>query len=178
MTKAGIRGVRFFMLPGGALPWESLDAIAARFQDFGWHSVVQLDGRDLPKREAAINRLPGTIIIDHIDKFLEPVPLDHPAFRTLLRMLENGRTYVKLAAPYEVSKVGAPTYSDVGALAKALVKAAPERIIWASNFPHPSASKEQRPDDADMLDLLLDWAPDDATRRMILVDNPARLYGF
>ena len=64
----------------------------------------------------------------------------------------------------------------MGVLAKALVRAAPERMLWASNWPHPSVSKEQRPDDADLLDLLLEWAPDDATRRKILVDNPAALY--
>jgi D-galactarolactone isomerase len=98
--------------------------------------------------------------------------MDDPAFRIL------GRTYVKLSAPYEVSKIGAPSYSDVAALAKELVRAAPDRMLWASNWPHPSATSEKRPDDADMLDLLLDWAPDDATRKKILVDNPARLYGF
>jgi len=178
LTGAGTRGVRFHQLPGGALRWESLDAIAQRVQDHGWHVQLQLDGRQLPEREAAIKRFPGTLVIDHTGKFLEPVKTDDPAFRILLDLVANGRTYVKLSAPYEVSKVGGPTYSDVGALAKELVRAAPDRMLWASNWPHPSATPEKRPDDADMLDLLLDWAPDDATRKKILVDNPARLYGF
>ncbi|MBL8663620.1 MAG: amidohydrolase family protein, partial [Candidatus Odyssella sp.] len=89
-----------------------------------------------------------------------------------------GRTWVKLSAPYETSKKGPPLYADVGALAKALVEAAPDRCVWASNWPHPSVPREQRPDDADLLDLLLDWAPDETTRNRILVDNPAKLYGF
>ena len=85
---------------------------------------------------------------------------------------------MKLAAAYETSKTGAPEYEDVGRLAKALVQHAPERMLWASNWPHPSAPKDSIPDDADLLDLLLDWAPDEATRTKILVDNPAELYDF
>jgi len=81
---------------------------------------------------------------------------------------------VKLSAPYEVSKAGPPLYDDVGRLAKLLVKAAPERMLWASNWPHP----EDKPDDAMLLDLLREWAPDQAIRKRILVDNAAELYGF
>jgi D-galactarolactone isomerase len=178
LTGAGIRGIRYFMLPGGALAWESLEPMAARLGAFGWHVNLQLDGRLLPEREALLKRLSGTLVIDHNGKFLEPVPVDHASFKVLLRLLENGRTWVKLSAPYETSKLGAPHYADVGALAKALVKAAPERCLWASNWPHPSVARDKVPDDADLLDLLLDWAPDVATRRNILVDNPAKLYGF
>ncbi len=178
LTQAGMRGIRYFMLPGGVLPWESLDAMAAKVGAFGWHVQLQLDGRQLPEREAALKRLNGTLVIDHNGKFLEPVTVDDPAFKCLLRLLENGRTWVKLSAPYETSKKGPPLYPDVGALAKALVKAAPERCVWASNWPHPSVPRDKCPDDADLLDLLLDWAPDEKTRNRILVDNPARLYGF
>jgi D-galactarolactone isomerase len=139
---------------------------------------LQLDGRRLPEREALLKRLKGALVIDHNGKFLEPVATDDPSFKSLLRLLENGRTWVKLSAPYETSKKGPPLYPDVGALAKALVKAAPERCVWATNWPHPSVPRAQCPDDADLLDLLLDWAPDEAVRKKILVDNPATLYGF
>jgi len=155
-----------------------MDALAARVHAFGWHAVVQLDGRTLPQREAQIRRLPGRFIIDHVGKFLEPVPPSHPAFKSLLKLVDTGRCWVKLSAAYEVSKSGPPKYEDVGALAKALVKAAPERMLWASNWPHPTAPKDAPPDDANLLDLLLDWAPDESVRRRILVDNPAELYGF
>src|SRR5262249_23909716 len=134
------------------------------------------DGRDLPAREAQIKRWPGRIVIDHVGKFFEPVPPDHPFFRCLLRLVDSGRVWVKLAAPYETSKVGPPFYDDVGVLAKALAKAAPARMLWASNWPHPSV--KQRPSDTVLLDMLLDWVPDETTRHRVLVDNPAELYGF
>lgn len=179
LTRAGIRGVRFHMLAGGALPWDHLETIAARVHQFGWHVQLQLDGRTLPEKDAVIRRFPGTLVIDHTGKFLEPVATDHEAFRALLRLLENGRTWVKLSAPYETSKLGPPLYGDVGAVAKALIRAAPERMLWASNWPHPRQPPyDPPPDEAVLLDTLLDWAPDDATRRKILADNPATLYGF
>ncbi len=177
LAKAGIRGVRFHMLAGGILPWEALDPIAARIAPLGWHIALQMDGRLLAEREAQLKRLPGPLLIDHIGKFLEPVPVSHPGFQALLRLLDAGRTWLKLAGPYEVSKVGAPLYADVGVLAKAAVKAAPDRIIWGSNWPHVAA-RQGLPDDALMLDMLLDWAPDEATRHRILVENPQALYGF
>ena len=176
LTKAGARGNRFHMLRGGVLPWEILEGMAARVGEHGWHVQLQLDGRLLPERIELLRRLPGRLVIDHTGKFLKPVPPDHPAFKLLLDLVGQGRTWVKLSAPYETSKAGPPLYDDVGRLAKALVRAAPERMLWASNWPHPSV--QDKPDDAVLLDVLLDWTPDDATRRMILVDNPAELYGF
>jgi D-galactarolactone isomerase len=178
LTKLGIRGIRFFMLPGGALPWEILEMMAARVGAFGWHVQLQLDGRTLPDRESLLQRLPGTLVIDHVGKFLEPVSVDDPAFAVLKRLVENGRTWIKLSAPYEVSKVGPPNYDDVGALAKVLVKLAPERMVWATNWPHPMKHGADKPDDAALLDMLLDWVPDDGVRKRVLVDNPAKLYGY
>ncbi len=175
LTRGGIRAIRFMAL-GGALSWDVMDELAARVQPFGWHSIVQLDGRKLPEHVEQIRRLPGRFIIDHTGKYVEPVPPSDPAFKALLGLLDTGRCWVKLSAPYETSKKGAPHYEDVGALAKELVRAAPERMLWASNWPHPSVPKDKRPDDADLLDLLLEWAPDDATRRKILVENPSELY--
>jgi D-galactarolactone isomerase len=178
LTDAGARGIRFHMFPGGALPWEILEEMAARVRPFGWHVQLQCNGRLLPEREAMLKRLPITLVIDHVGRFQDPVPPDHEAFRCLLRLLEGGRTWVKLSAPYESSKSGPPAYDDVSVLAKALVEAAPERMLWASNWPHPGKDDRRMRDEALLLDLLLDWAPDEATRRRILVDNPAELYGF
>ena len=177
LTAAGIRGVRFHMLPGGVLPWDILEDVAARVHDFGWHVQLQLDGRDLPRYEDVLHRLPGALVIDHTGKFLEPVPTDHQGFQTLLRLIDSGRVWIKLSAPYETSKVGAPSYSDVGVLAKALIAAAPERMVWASNWPHPSA-QDNPPDEAMLMGALLEWMGDEETRHQILVDNPAALYGF
>jgi D-galactarolactone isomerase len=178
LTQLGIRGIRFFMLPGGALSWDQLHPMADRVSTFGWHVQLQLDGRELPEREETLKKLKGALVIDHVGKFLEPVPVDHPAFAVLRRLLDNGRTWVKLSAPYEVSKSGPPFFDDVGALAKILARQAPERVVWATNWPHPMKHGADKPDDGVLLDMLLDWVPDEAARRKVLVDNAARLYGY
>ena len=177
LTAAGARGIRFHMLPGGVLPWDILEDMAARVQAFGWLVQLQLDGRLLPEREAMLRRLPGKLVVDHTGKFLEPVAPDHPAFKVLLRLVDGGRCWVKLAGAYETSRAGPPDYADVGRLAKALIKAAPERMLWGSNWPYPAA-KPNPQDDATMLGVPSHWCPNEASRRTILVDNPAALYGF
>ena len=178
LTRAGIVGQRIFQMQWGAVGFDRMHEVMARVHPFGWFASIQLDGRELPLWEQTIRKLPGKFIIDHIGKFLEPVPPEHEAFKALLRLVDTGRCWVRLAAAYETSKTGAPAYEDVSRLARALVKHAPERMVWASNWPHPSAPKDKVPDDADLLDLLLDWAPEEAARRKILVNNPAELYGF
>jgi D-galactarolactone isomerase len=178
LTKAGMCALRIMTLHGGTLGFDVMDELMARVHPLGWHANIQLDGRELPKYEAQIKRLPGRFVIDHTGKFLEPVGTDHAAFRSLLNLIDTGRCWVKLSAPYETSKTGAPKYEDVSRLARALVKHAPQRMLWASNWPHPSARKPTPPDDADLLDLLLDWAPEESVRRKILSENPAELYGF
>jgi len=177
LTRAGMCAIRIMTLHGGTLGFDVMDGLMARVHPFGWHANIQLDGRELPKYEAQIRRLPGKFVIDHTGKFLEPVDTDSAPFRSLLNLVDTGRCWVKLSAPYETSKTGAPKYEDVGRLAKALVKRAPERMLWASNWPHPSVRPEV-PDDVELLELLIDWAPDEGTRKKILVDNPAALYGF
>ena len=176
LTKAGICAVRIMTLHGGMLGFDVMDSVVARVHPFGWHANIQLDGRELPKYEAQIKRLPGKFVIDHLGKFLEPVAPESKEFRSLLSLVNTGRCWVKLSAPYETSKTGAPKYADVGRLAKALVKQAPERMLWASNWPHPSVP--EKPDDLALLELLADWAPDERTQKRILLDNPAELYGF
>ena len=178
LTDEGARGIRFMALLGGTLSWPQMDEMGQRAHEHGWHALVQLNGRDFPQHEAQIKKLPGRFIIDHIGKFIDPVPVDHESFKSLLRLLDTGRCYVKLAAAYEFSKTGAPEFADVGALAKALIRHAPDRMIWASNWPHAQAATVGYPDDVNNLDLLLDWAPDEAVRKKILVTNPAELYGF
>ena len=178
LANGGIVAQRIFQLPWGAIGFDRMHDVMAQVHSFGWHANIQLDGRELPQWEDTIKRLPGKFVIDHIGKYLEPVTPEQEAFRSLLRLLDTGRCWVKLSAPYETSKTGAPKYEDVSRLARALVKHAPERMLWASNWPHPSAPMDNLPDDADLLDLLLDWAPDEAVRTRVLVDNPAELYNF
>jgi len=163
------------MLEGGIYRFAQVPELAAKVRPFGWHLQLQLDGRLLPEHEATLGPLRDRLVIDHTGKFLEPVPVGHPAFRCLRRLVDGG-AYVKLSAPYETSRTGPPLFDDVGALAEALVRQAPERMLWASNWPHPG--RDPGPDEAMLLDRLLDWAPDERSRRLILADNPARLYGF
>src|SRR5439155_23505342 len=125
LTRGGMCALRIMTLHGGTLGFEVMDELMARVHRFGWHANIQLDGRELPKHEAQIKRLPGRFVIDHTGKFLEPVGTDHEAFKSLLRLVDTKRCWVKLSAPYETSKSGAPKYADVGRLAKALVKHAP-----------------------------------------------------
>jgi D-galactarolactone isomerase len=176
LDDAGMRAARLHMLPGGAVGWDIADAVVKRVQSVGWHTQLQMDGRLLSDRERQIRDWPGRIVIDHIGRIADPVAASNSAFRCLLRLVDSGRVWVKLSGPYLVSKAGPPRYEDVSALAKALVDAAPERMLWATNWPHPS--EKNAPDEAGLLDLLLDWAPDEGTQRKILVDNPAELYGF
>ena len=171
----GMRGVRYMML-GGVLPWESLEPMAVRLENFGWMINLQLDGRKLPEHEEVLKRLPCKLVIDHNGKFLEPVSPDHPSFQSLLRVLDTGRAWVKLSAPYETSKTGAPGYDDVSLLARTLAEKFPERCLWASNWPHPG--RQPVPSDVALYELLFSWTGSDATRQKILVDNPAQLYGF
>jgi len=176
LHELGVRGVRFMMLPGGPLGWDELEPMAARIAPLGWNINLQLDGRTLPEHEAMLRRLPCRLVIDHNGKFLEPVAPEHPSFRCLLGLLDTGRVWVKLSAPYETSKIGAPHYDDVAVLAKAMARTNPQRCLWASNWPHPN--QPRLPECAAMLDLLLEWADSDTTRRQILSDNPAQLYGY
>ena len=176
LTRLGVRGTRFHMLPGGVVPWDMLEEVAARVHHFGWHIQLQMNGREFPQWEAVLKRLPGMLVVDHVGRFMGPVSTDDPAFKALLRLLETGRCWVKLSGPYESSVSGAPDWPDVALEARALAKAAPERMLWASNWPHPG--QKNPPDEADLLDLLLDWVDDETVRNRILTDNPAELYGF
>jgi D-galactarolactone isomerase len=174
----GVRGLRFMLVPGGGgmATWDMLAPMARRIADLGWIINLQLDGRDLPQYLSQLNDLPCRLCIDHNGKFLTPVEPSHPGFQALLGLLDQGNTWVKLSAPYETSRIGPPGYDDVSLLARTLADTHPERCLWASNYPHPG--RAQPPENADMLDLLLQWAPDAARRQRILVENPAELYGF
>lgn len=163
------------MLPGGVLPWDTLEAMSARIAAWGWNINLQLDGRELPQHLPLLKRLESLLVIDHTGKFLEPVPPDSEAFRALLELVDGGRCWVTLSPPYETSREGLPHYGDVGRLARILATNHPQRCLWASNWPYPNQTRCRR---ARPCYLLFEWTPDAATRQAILVDNPADLYGF
>jgi len=175
---AGVRGIRYMMLApgGGLLSWDTLEVMAARIAPMDWHINLQLDGRDLPRHMDLLLRLPCKLVIDHIGKFLAPVLPQDACFQALLRIIDREDRWVKLAAPYETSRIGPPGYDDVSELAKALVQHQPQSCLWASNWPHPNRSV--LPNDAELLDLLSVWAPQAPVRELILVGNPAKAYCF
>ena len=154
----------------------------------GWH--IQLNTRlaIVAALEDELRRSPATVVFDHVAQADASAGVDQPGFAALVRLLRSGRAYVKLSAAYRIS-TKAPDYADVAPLARALIAANPERVLWGSDWPHPDAARrpgrsstDLRPplpvDDGRVLNQLAVWAPEPAIRHRILVDNPARLYGF
>ncbi len=119
----------------------------------------------------------NVIVFDHLARIPEPDGAAHPLFGVVIALIDKGNTWVKLSGAYADTKVGPPSYSDSSAVARAYVQRAPERLVWGSDWPHPG-ERENKPDDAVLFDLLLDWAPDERVRNRILVQKPEALYGF
>jgi D-galactarolactone isomerase len=173
----GVRGVRMMMFPGGLLGWEAMVPMADKVRHLGWHLNVQFNGCEFVQRQLLLQSLNVPLVIDHTGKFLiPPSGTDDPAFQALCRLLDTGRVWVKLSAPYETSRQGAPHYDDVACLARYLATRFPERCLWASNWPHPN--QNPLPSNAALLNLLPTWVARHADLQRILVDNPAQLYGF
>ena len=177
LTKLGIRGIRYHMMGTPVLGWDTMARMAARVAPFGWHVQVQCEPKEFGAHEALLSSLPCDLVIDHMGRFGASTLAGDKDWGVMLKLLGTGRCWIKLSGPYYGSKSGPPLYEDKTHLAKALIKAAPERMVWASNWPHPSF-KNQFPDEGGLLDLLADWTQDEALRVKILVTNPAKLYGF
>lgn len=174
----GARGIRFHQMRGGMMKWAELPIMASRLAGSGWHLQVQLDGMELPDREKLIASLPGTVVIDHMGRYSQPISPGHKAFQALLRLAARDNIFVKISGAYHISQSGGPDYADVLPLARRLTRQSIDRLLWASDWPHPTHLNEHAPDDADLLDFLLDCTEAEADRVKILVDNPARLYGY
>ncbi|MCS6891539.1 MAG: amidohydrolase family protein [Rhodovarius sp.] len=175
LHEGGVRGVRFNAVSGNGTPLEQLELLARRIAPFGWHIQLYAEGRQLPELAPRLLALPVEVVIDHMGGVRTADGLDAPGFCALLRLLESGRAWVKLCG-YRISSLG-PPFADVAPFARALLAAAPERCVWGTDWPHPSLS-EWMPEDGQLFDLLGQWAPSEAERRRVLVENPARLYGF
>ncbi|HEY5203229.1 MAG TPA: amidohydrolase family protein [Roseiarcus sp.] len=174
----GIRGIRFNLVQSGATTVDMLEPLSKRVNDLGWHVQIHMLGEAIVENADLLQRLPTPIVFDHLARIPQPAGIDHPSFALVLKMLDHGRTWVKLSGAYQDTRTGAPAYADVSKVARGYVKAAPERLVWASDWPHPTEKADSKPDDAILFDLLPDWAPDEAIRNRILVDNPVALYGF
>ena len=179
MADGGIRGIRFTLFdPKTAVTsFEMIEPLAKRANDLGWHVQLHFRGDQIVEKEDLLKRIAAPIVFDHMGRIPQPAGIKHPAFQIICRLIDKGRTWVKLSGAYMDTKVGPPTYADVTELARAYLKAAPERMVWGSDWPHPT-EREHKPNDAVLFDLLTEWAPDEALRKKLLVDNPAALYGF
>ena len=183
LADGGFRGIRFSLTAAGgispAIPATTIDAIESlskRINPLGWHVQFNVDADQIVAAEALLNRLPSQIVFDHMGHMPQPAGIEHPAYKIVRALIDKGRTWVKLSVTYNSSKIGPPTYANVNKVGEAYVKAAPERMLWGSNWPHPNETT--KPDDAKLFDLLAEWAPSETTRRRILVENPEILYGF
>ena len=172
----GMRGTRFNLVQAGATTVEMLEPLSKRVHDLGWHIQINAKPELIVEIEALLLRLPSPLVFDHLAHVPRDVGVEHPAFKTMRKLIDHGRTWVKLSGAYQDTKVGAPTYADAMPIAQAYAKAAPERMVWGSDWPHPT--EKEKPDDAVLFDLLTQWVPDEATRNRILVQNPEALYGF
>jgi len=176
LDQAGVRGIRFNLSFGGT-KIEELERLAARVNELGWHVQLVSPGEELPRLESKLLKLPCRLVIDHLGQLAQPGGVTSDGFAALSRLVVTGRVWTKLSAPYNTSKSGAPGYFDFGQVASALVKLRADRLMWGSDWPHPTM-KSDKPDDAQIFDLLASWAPEEGDRRLILRDNAVKLYRF
>ena len=180
-TAGGIRGIRFTVVdPASATTtFDMIEPLAKRMADFGWHVQIHMRGDQIvANADSLCGRLPRPIVFDHMGRLPLPAGIDHdPAFKVMRALIDKGRTWVKLSGAYLEHQDRPADLRRRHRVAQAFVQAAPERMVWGSDWPHPNASHD-KPDDALLFDLLSEWAPDAATRHRILVDNPQTLYGF
>ena len=178
MHDGGIRGVRFNFVKhlGGRPDMAFFDRTVARLEELGWHLILHLDSRDLIEFRAKFESIRVPMVIDHMGRVQAADGLQQAAFQTLLGFMKQPNFWVKVCGAERVSSMG-PPFTDAVPFAQALIAAAPERILWGTDWPHPNVGKHM-PNDGDLVDLFPLMAPDPALQKQILVDNPARLYGF
>ncbi|MBI3512777.1 MAG: amidohydrolase family protein [Proteobacteria bacterium] len=192
MARTGMRGVRLNLATAGETDPDAarsrLAALATRLKPRGWHVQIYTQLSVIAALQNQIAAAPVPVVIDHFGGARGELGPDQPGFAALLALVRGGNVYVKLSGSYRSSE-RAPDYPDMAALARALIEAGPDRMVWGSDWPHPDSphGPDGNPhaitpfhviDDGALLNQLAAWAPDPAQRRKILVDNPARLYGF
>jgi predicted TIM-barrel fold metal-dependent hydrolase len=179
LADAGIVGVRVnFVSPQswGVTTVEMLKTLARRVQPLGWHVQVFMLGAQIVEARDVLQSLPVPVVIDHLGRVPHPGGTLDPAFDAIVRLLDSGRVWIKLSGAYMDSVVGGPSYADIAPVAREFARRAPERMVWGSDWPHTTATTPV--DDADLLDVLGEWAPSAELRHRILVQNPEVLYGF
>ncbi|MEG1769002.1 MAG: amidohydrolase family protein [Comamonas sp.] len=176
----GIRGIRFSLHTAvhAAVGFEMVEPLAQRVHAWGWHLQLHWSADQLLAHGSMLQRLPTPLVFDHLGRLPLPMGTAHPAFALIRGLLDQGRAWVKLSGAYlDTRQPHGQGYADTDAVARAWVRAAPERLVWGSDWPHTTET-ERKPDDAELFDLLARWSGDEKVRQRVLVDNPAALYGF
>jgi len=193
MARAGIRGIRINLATGGAAPdpaaaRKRFQAAAERVKARRWHIQMYVTLPVISSIKDLVLASPVPVVFDHFGRAQAALGVGQAGFSDLVELLRSGKAYVKVSGAYRVSHQG-PDFADAAPLAKALIAANPERIVWGTDWPHPNSepmpgygAMDVRPffpiDDGRLLNQLPLWAPDAGVRKQILVDNPVRLYGF
>ncbi|GBD49913.1 amidohydrolase family protein [Methylopila sp. Yamaguchi] len=175
LAEAGVVGLRLNVLFGGGVGFDKLETYGAIAREMGWHLQFLLDAADLPILAPRLKALPVPFVVDHMGHMPTSRGRDDAGFRTLVGLAADG-AWIKLSGAYRIS-IDGPPYRDVAPFARALLQAAPERCLWGSDWPHV-AHWAPSLDVGHLLDVFADWAPTPFDRARILVENPARLYGF
>jgi predicted TIM-barrel fold metal-dependent hydrolase len=192
MGRAGIRGIRLNLATSGindpAVGRARFTAALARVTPRQWHIQINTNLAMIAAIKDLVATSPVPVVFDHFGGARAEFGVQQPGFADLIELVRSGRAYIKISAAYRSSSA-APDFPDIVPLARALIGANPERVLWGTDWPHPNPVPPQggkatdvtpllQIDDGRVLNLLPVWAPDAATRKMILVDNPARLYGY
>jgi 2-pyrone-4,6-dicarboxylate lactonase len=174
----GFRGLRFTTLLKGGADVSGIVAMAERIKRLGWHIQMFIDAENqLESLLPSLKKLPVDLVIDHMGHFQPEAGVDHPAFRAMLDLVKDGHCWVKLSGAYRASG-DAPAWQDMTAYATTLIETRPDRMVWATDWPHVMLWDKPMPEGAALLDWALSWNIDETTMKQILVDNPAQLYGF
>lgn len=177
MHEAGIRGCRLSTVVRGGAGTEHLEALAAETHALGWHILMHLNKSiELVELEPRLRALETPFVLDHLGRVRGDEGVDSPAFKVLMKLLDTGRCWVKLASLYRLSSKPYP-HEDMLEMIRRVVDARPDRIIWGSNWPHPIYPGSM-PNDGDLVDLIPLWVPAQEQQYKLLVENPAVLYGF
>jgi len=176
MHDAGVRGLRLNVSVGGGVGFDALETLASRIAPMGWHVQLLTTPARLLDVAPLLPGLPVPVVIDHMASVGAADGVEHPAFKTMLDLVKGGRTWVKISGAYRASAQDRG-WTDVDPMAQALLAAAPDRLLWGSDWPHVHFSRRMMRT-VETLESLGRWAPDPALRRRILVNNPAALYGF
>ncbi len=179
LHSAGVRGVRYSpTLDGAPLDRDAIRRMADRIAPLGWHILLHFKGDAIVSHADLLEVLPVPVVLDHFGG-VDPATggADQVTFRMVAKHIQDGNGWVKISAIEKISKQSYP-FADAAEIARALIKLAPDRVLWGTDWPHPSVGPEGPTNDGDLVDLIPTYVDDEVTQRKLLVDNPARLYGF